>query len=179
MSVDFHGAESEKITTEPLERAGARPFGRGEPSVVMPNCLKPLSQARPRCRGSAWFGDQSRVDTSTFQWYKRRTWRRGKLLFLLQFGGSRPNPFLGTIFPFGCPARRSPKVGERSPVVAQGAPDTQQCCGIAPGIDLCSVDTSLLIGGSDNDIGHYGSVRIVISLAKKAKGIRDDGNARH
>lgn len=36
MAVGFHGEDSERIA-ELLEGAGARPFGRSGPSVVMPN----------------------------------------------------------------------------------------------------------------------------------------------
>lgn len=50
----------------------------------MADCPKPLFQGAVSLPGQrVWVGDQSRVDTSTVQWYKRRTWRGSKWLFLL------------------------------------------------------------------------------------------------
>jgi hypothetical protein len=96
VSIDFLDEDSERIA-ETLKGPGRRPFGRSERSHAR------LSQAAPPGAVSlplpcVPIGDQSRVDTSTVRWYKGRTWRRGKWLFLLQFDGSSPNPFLGTTF---------------------------------------------------------------------------------
>jgi hypothetical protein len=82
---------------EPLKGAGAK-AGRSEPSVVMPNCPKPLFQAQSHCPAVHVVWPSEQVDTSTVQWYKHRTGHRGKWLVLLQFNGSSLNPFLGTTF---------------------------------------------------------------------------------
>lgn len=52
MSVDFHGEDSERIA-ETLKVPARGPFGRSEPSGVMPDCPKPLFQAQSRWPSSA------------------------------------------------------------------------------------------------------------------------------
>jgi hypothetical protein len=78
--------------------------GKVQPADPDERCRRPVcgraisALAHSRCPWRALgVADQSRVDTSTVQWYKHRTKHKGKSLFLLWFDGSRPNPFLGTI----------------------------------------------------------------------------------
>lgn len=73
--IDFLDEDSERFA-ETL-KPGRRPFGRSEASharlsqAALPGAVSLPLQCVP-------IGDQSRVDTSTVQWYKCRTWRRGK-----------------------------------------------------------------------------------------------------